>query len=212
MAGYRTPLPGILAALLEGGVNRILSMDENAAQRLQRLSGRMLQLDIEGVGISLYFAFAGQRVEVGTRSGSEPDTVISGSPAALFAMAAPEGVGYWGSDASRVTISGDATLARDLERLFSRLEPDWEGSLSRVFGDVWGHQVATGLRSGADRARETVNTAGEMVDEYLNSGQGPVVLAREFCEFSDTVDEIADTAERVARRLDDLEKKQEEEA
>ena len=93
MAEYRTPLPGILAALLEGGVNRILSMDENAAQRLQRLSGRMLQLDIEGVGISLYFAFAGQRVEVGTRSGSEPDTVISGSPGALFAMAAPEGVG-----------------------------------------------------------------------------------------------------------------------
>ena len=111
-----------------------------------------------------------------------------------------------------MTISGDATLARDLERLFSQLEPDWEGSLSRIFGDVWGHQVATGLRSGADRARETVNTAGEMVDEYLNSGQGPVILAQEFSEFSDSVDEIGDTAERVARRLDDLEKKQEEEA
>ena len=212
MAEYRTPLPGILAALLEGGVNRILAMDRNAPQRLQRLDNRMLQLDIEGLGITLYFAFSDHRVEVGTRSDAEPDTVISGSPTALFAMAAPEGAGNWGSDASRVSISGDATLARDLERVFSQLEPDWEGSLSRIFGDVWGHQVATGLRSGAAQAKETVSTAGEMVDEYHKSAQGPVILSNEFAEFADAVDELDETSERIAERLGEIEKAPEEQA
>ena len=212
MAEYRTPLPGILAALLEGGVNQILALDENSSQRLQRLTGRMLQLDIEGLGITLYFAFAGQRVEVGTRSGSEPDTVISGSPSALFSMAAPEGAGNWGTEASRVNISGDATLARDLERLFSQLEPNWEGSLSRVFGDVWGHQVAAGLRSGAERARETVDTAGEMFDDYLNSGQAPVLHASEFSEFSASIDAVEEAVDRAARRIEELDSPQEDPA
>ena len=210
MPEYRTPLPGILAALLEGAINRILSMDDSSPARLQRLSGRMLQLDIEGLGITLYFAFTERRVEVGTRSDAEPDTVISGSPTALFSMAAPDGAGSWGLEGSRVTITGDATLARDLERLFSQLDPDWEGSLSRIFGDVWGHQVAAGLLSGAEQARKAVGEAGEMVDEYLDRGQGPVVHERELSEFGEALDELVDATDRISRRLDELHSAQEE--
>ena len=50
MPEYRTPLPGILAAMLESGINRVLAMDPNTPQRLRRLDGRMLQLDLEGIG------------------------------------------------------------------------------------------------------------------------------------------------------------------
>ena len=106
----------------------------------------------------------------------------------------------------------DRARARDLERVFSQLEPDWEGSLSRIFGDVWGHQVATGLRSGASYAKETVSTAGELVDEYLKSARGPVVLADEFAEFADTVDELGETGDRISERLDALEKAREEQS
>jgi ubiquinone biosynthesis protein UbiJ len=136
MPGYRTPLPGLLAIMLETAINRILALDEDSAGRLQRLDDRMLRLDLEGVGMTLFFAFSSQRVEVGTNSEFEPDTTISGSPLALFSMAAPEEAARWGSPESRVTISGDATLARDLEQLFSRLDPDWEGRLSRLLGAV----------------------------------------------------------------------------
>ena len=57
MPEYKTPLPGILAAMLETAVNRLLDLDEDTPVRLARLDGRMLQLDIEGVGITLFFAF-----------------------------------------------------------------------------------------------------------------------------------------------------------
>ena len=209
MPEYRTPLPGILAALLEGAVNRVLSMDDNSAARLERLAGRMLRLDIEGVGITLFLAFTDRRVEVGTRSDAEPDTVISGSPAALFSMAAPGDMGDWAAD-SRVNITGDANLARDLERLFSQLDPDWEGSLSRLFGDVWGHQVAAGLRSGAGHARQAAKDAGGMIDEYLNQGQAPVVHTGEFTEFSDSVDQLDEQADRIEALIDGLEKPRED--
>jgi ubiquinone biosynthesis protein UbiJ len=209
MTEYKTPFPGILAAMMESAINRLLDLDEDTPARLERLEGRMLQLDVEGVGITLFFAFNGRQVEVGTRSECEPDTVISGSPAALFAMAVPEEIGNWGSPGSRVSISGDANLARDLERLFSGLDPDWEGRLSRVFGDVWGHQVAAGLRAGAEQARESAENAGGMISEYLQQNQGPVIRVQELEEFTGAVEDIRGSVERLAARIREMEESRE---
>jgi ubiquinone biosynthesis protein UbiJ len=205
MPEYKTPLPGILAAMLESAINRLLDLDDETPARLDRLEGRMLQLDIAGVGITLFFAFNGRQVEVGTRSSYEPDTVISGSPAALFAMAVPEEMGNWGSPGSRVTITGDANLARDLERLFSRLDPDWEGRLSRIFGDVWGHQVASGLRAGMEQARDTAESAGSMLSEYMEQNQSPVIRREEFDEFAEEVEDTRQFMEQLEARIRSME-------
>ena len=204
MPEYRTPFPGIMAALLEAGINRVLAMDESTPQRLSRLADRMLQLEVEGIGITLFIAFTDRRVEVGTRSDHEPDTVISGSPLALFTMAVPDGPGSWVEPESRVNITGDANLARDLERLFSQLEPDWEGSLSRVFGDVWGHQVAAGLKAGAEHARESAGAAGEMVEEFISREGGPLVRDAELEAFAGEVEEARSRLERLQQRLAEL--------
>ena len=204
MPDYRTPFPGIMAALLEAGINRVLAMDENTPQRLSRLADRMLQLEVEGIGITLFIAFTDRRVEVGTRSDHEPDTVISGSPLALFTMAVPDGPGSWVEPESRVNITGDANLARDLERLFSQLEPDWEGSLSRVFGDVWGHQVAAGLKAGAEHAKESAGAAGEMVEEFISREGGPLVRDAELEAFAGEVEEARCRLERLQQRLAEM--------
>jgi ubiquinone biosynthesis protein UbiJ len=201
MPEYKTPLPGILAAMLEASINRILALDELSSTRLEHLDGRMLQLDLEGLGITLFFAFAGRHVEVGTRSQYEPDTVISGSPLALFSMEAPEDAARWGAPGSRVSISGDANLARDLERLFSRLDPDWEGRLSRLLGEVWGHQVAAGLRSGAEQLRRSAGQAGDMLGEYLQRSRGPLAQADEVKTFCADVEEVLARTEQLEERL-----------
>jgi ubiquinone biosynthesis protein UbiJ len=209
MPEYRTPIPGILAAMLESAINRLLDMDDDSRSRMDRLEGRMLQLDIEGVGITLFFAFNGYRVEVGTRSSYLPDTVISGSPSALFAMAAPEEVGSWGTSRSRVKITGDANLARDLEQLFSRLDPDWEGRISRIFGDVWGHQIAAGLRAGAEQARDTAESAGSMLSEYLEQNQAPVIRKEELDDFAEAIDDTRRSVELLESRIHRLENPEE---
>jgi ubiquinone biosynthesis protein UbiJ len=201
MPEYKTPLPGIFAAMLESAVNRLLQMDDGSRSRQERLEGRMLQLDIEGIGITLFFAFNGYQVEVGTRSSYVPDTVISGSPTALFAMAAPDEIGKWGSAESRVTITGDANLARDLERLFSQLDPDWEGRISRIFGDVWGHQIASGLKAGAEQARNTAENANSMLTEYLEQNQAPVIRREELEDFAAAVEETRESVDLLESRI-----------
>jgi len=161
----------------------------------------LLKLELEGVGINLFFSFTDQCVDVGVTADDEPDTTISGSLVALVSMAVPEGGGNWGRPESRVNISGDATLARDLERLFSRLDPDWEGTLSRLFGDVLGHQLASGMRTGAEQAREAASNAGDMVSEFLQRGDGPLVQVADIKTFADAVDETRDAVERLEARI-----------
>jgi ubiquinone biosynthesis protein UbiJ len=166
MPEYITPLPGMLAFALESAINHVLQMDMESPVRVKKLEGRLLQLDLKGLGITLYFTFKHGVVRVRLEAEGSPDTVISGTPVALFSMAEPEEAD-WGLPESKVQINGDASLARDLERIFSKLEPDWEGPLAGMLGDVAGHQVAQGLRQGVETARETARSASKVLSDVL---------------------------------------------
>jgi len=166
MANYQTPFPGMLALTLETAINQVLQLDRESPSRVKKLQGRLLQLDIEGLNITLYFTFKYGVVRVRLDADATPDTTISGTPVALFAMAEPED-GDWGLPDSKVQINGDASLARDLERIFSKLEPDWESPLSGMLGDTVGYQAAQGIRQGVEAARETVHTAGKMLTDFM---------------------------------------------
>jgi ubiquinone biosynthesis protein UbiJ len=166
MPEYVTPLPGMLAHALETAINHVLQLDLESPARVNKLQGRLLQLDLEGLGIILFFTFKHGVVRVSLEADGTPDTVISGTPVALFSMAEPEEAD-WGLPDSKVQINGDASLARDLERIFRKLEPDWEGPLAGLLGDVAGHQVAQGLRQGVEKARETSRNASKVLSDVL---------------------------------------------
>jgi ubiquinone biosynthesis protein UbiJ len=170
MPEYQTPLPAMLALTLETAINQVLQLDKESPARVKKLENRLLQLDIEGLGITLFFTFRYGVVRVRLEAEGEPDTVIAGTPVALFSMAEPEDAD-WGLPDSKVQINGDANLARDLERIFSKLEPDWEGPLAGVLGDTAGYQAAQGIRQGMETARETARTAGKIISELMKDGR-----------------------------------------
>lgn len=166
MPEYLTPLPAILAHTLETAINKVLQMDMESPSRVNKLQGRLLQVDLEGLSITLFFTFRHGVVHVKLEADSKPDTIISGTPVALFSMAEPDEAD-WGLPDSKVQINGDASLARDLERIFSKLEPDWESPLSGLFGDVAGHQIAQGLRQGVQTARDTARSASKVFSDIM---------------------------------------------
>jgi ubiquinone biosynthesis protein UbiJ len=208
---YRTPFPGVMAGSLEAAINRLLAADENSGERLAKLEGRRVHLELEDLAIVLQFKFSRYRVDVGVGSEEEADTTISGSLPALFAMAIPDEEGRWGSPGSRVKISGDATLARDLERLFSRLDPDLEAGLAKYFGDVMGHQLAVGLKGFGESLRETGSQLQQFASEYLAGQQSPLAPTAELSAFSKEVDKLRDATDRLEARVRNLAAKQDEE-
>jgi ubiquinone biosynthesis protein UbiJ len=166
MADYKTPLPAMLALALETAINQVLQLDIESPSRVNKLEGRLLQLDLEGLNISLFFTFKHGNVRVAMDADATPDTTISGTPVALFSMAEPEEA-EWGLPDSKVQINGDASLARDLERIFSKLDPDWESPLSGMLGEVAGHQLAQGIRQGVETAKETATVASKIFADFM---------------------------------------------
>ncbi len=201
MADYRTPLPGLLATALETGVNHVLALDEGSVERLERLEGKLLQLDLEGLAITLYFSFAYGAVEVDLDSDAEPDARVAGSPPALFALAAPDEAGDWGAPGSGVRIEGDATLARDLAKVFSQLEPDWRAPINGLLGDVVGYQVTEGLRRGAAGLRSTLRGVFDMTGRFLNEESNTLAAQDAVDEFNGGVDDLRDGVDRLEARL-----------
>jgi ubiquinone biosynthesis protein UbiJ len=205
VTSYRTPLPGLLAAFLETAVNRFLSLDPTAADRLERLDGRLLRVDLEGMGITLFLSFEFGSVLVSLEADREPDTTVSGTPTALFLMAAPEEVAAWGTAGSGVNISGNANLARDLGKIFGQIEPDWESPLAEFLGDTLGFQVASGLRRGSGALRQAARVSAEQAASYLRDESGLVVSRQELAPFLEAVDDFRDAVARLETRLRQLE-------
>ena len=156
----------MLALALETAINHALQLDMESPTRVKKLEGRLLQVDLEGLNITLFFTFKHGVARVRLQSDTTPDTTISGTPVALFSMAEPDDAD-WGLPESKVQINGDASLARDLERIFSKLEPDWEGPLAGMLGDVAGQQVAQGIRQGVKTARETARSASKVLSDIM---------------------------------------------
>lgn len=206
----------MLAATLQSGLNAALSLDEDSDARLARIEDRILRLELEGTGITLYFWGTphGVRVALDSPRGepkdpADPpleDTTISGTPAALLSMAAAEADEGWSGPKAKVSIAGDAALARDFERLFSRLDPDVEAALSSILGDVAGHQLAFGLKQGAQRLRGFAEEARNILGEVLKDGSrgnksGPLVGSAETSAFADGVDALRDAVDRLEAKI-----------
>jgi len=90
----------MLAMTLETAINQVLQLDRESPSRVKKLDGRLLQLDIEGLKITLFISFKYGNVRVRLDADKTPDTIISGTPVALFSMAEPEGVD-WGLSESK---------------------------------------------------------------------------------------------------------------
>ncbi|KAA9130858.1 hypothetical protein F3N42_10870 [Marinihelvus fidelis] len=198
MTDYRTPLPAMLAALVESGLNQAIGMDPTGQERLRRLDGRLLAVVLDGLGITLYLGFEYGAVNVGLDAERDPDTTVTGTPSALFSMAGGE---RWGLPGSGVTIAGDAGLARDLGEFFRQLDINWEAPLASFLGDTLGFQIASGLRRGSAAARQAASGAAEQAGHYLREESGLVVDRAALGEFTDAVDDLRDGVGRLSARL-----------
>src|SRR5690606_6756036 len=101
----------------------------------------------------------------------------------------------------RIRVSGDVELARRLQRLAERFDPDWQLPFVRVFGDILGVQVAQALAAALRQARDTGRALAESGAEYLTEESGDLVGKAELQAFHDDVDTLRDDVERLAARV-----------
>ena len=186
---------------LEAALNRALSLDPEIREGLHALDGRSVALHVAAPDLALQVTVAGDRLQVGpVQSDRQPDLSVRSTLGGLISQlpflrndnAPPIG---------KLRIEGDADLARRLQRLAERFDPDWQQPFASVFGDVIGVQIANALRAGLRHACDAGGAFASNAAEYVTEESRDVVGRDELNAFHDDVDNVRDDVERLAVRI-----------
>src|SRR6185295_4977392 len=121
MAEDRQPNP-LLAALgraLEAALNRGVALDADMRSQLAGFEGRRIGVELRGVKLALSISVRDARLQVGPHWEGPGDLNLHASPGSLLAFALRRGDDpspATGSPPGKVEISGDAELARRIEK------------------------------------------------------------------------------------------------
>lgn len=138
---------------LEIALNQALALDPDTSAALLPLEGRRIQLKVDVPPLAMDIMVGGGRLQVGPASEVlEADLAVRSTLGGLLGQ-----LPFFRRDhataVGKVKVSGDADLARRLQTLATRFDPDWSLPFTRVFGDVIGVQVANAVRGGLQQAR-----------------------------------------------------------
>lgn len=189
---------------LESALNRALALDPDTRAALAPLEGRRIQLSLESPPLAMEIRVGGGELQVGPVSEiHEADLAVRSSLAGLLSQL-PFLRRDHGAPVGKVRISGDAELARRMQQLAERFDPDWQQPFTSVFGEVIGVQVAQATRAALRQARDGAQRLAETTAEFLTEESRDVVGRAELNAFHDDVDSVRDGVERLAARVQRL--------
>ena len=138
---------------LEVALNRTLALDPDTREALRALDGRRVALRLASPPLALQVRVDGDALRVGpVEDGDAPDLSVRSTIGGLLSQlpflrnddAPPVG---------QLRIEGDADLARRLQRLAERFDPDWQQPFARVFSDLVSLTLAHAISAGRRLAR-----------------------------------------------------------
>lgn len=208
MTDTRTPLDSLkplAGRALEAALNRALALDQDTRDGLRALDGRRVALYVAAPALALQVRVDGERLQVGPVDAErEPDLAVRSTLGGLLSQL-PAMLGL-GRDAEstpigKLRIEGDADLARRLQRLAGRFDPDWQQPFAAVFGDVIGVQIANAIAAALRHAGDAAGAFAGTAAEYVTEESRDVVPRDELAAFNDDVDTLRDDVERTAARV-----------
>lgn len=194
------PLLALGGKALELALARIVALDPATGEALRELDGRELAVAVQAPPLALRIKVQDGTLRVGPdREAREADLSVKTTLGAILGQLLPGREGAL--PVGQVRISGDAELARRLQKIVQRYEPDIEEAFARVFGDVVGVQIARALERGLDWSRASARTLLQDTAEYLGEESRDLVPRAELAQFLDEVDALRDDVERLERRI-----------
>lgn len=196
-------LPAALLAVVETLLNRYLALDPEGARGFEPIHGRVIGIEIRGLGLRLTLVPGPDRLQVFGPYDATPDCLIRGAPLALLRMVTAErreseiGPGA-------VEIEGDTTIAHELAKALGGLDVDWEEQLSRLVGDPIAHPVGQFARGLTQWGRRTSDTLTSDLKEYLEEEARLLPTRYELEAFLAEVDTLRDDLERLEARVERL--------
>jgi len=197
---------------LEVALNRALALDTETRTELETLNGQRVVLALESPPVALQITVEGSQLRVGPVDGSsEPDLAIRSTLGGLFAQLPFVARAQAGNKpaSARIRLSGDAGLARHLQRLAVGFDPDWQQPFVSVFGELLGVQIARAVRAALNHAQESAKYLAQSSADYLVEESRAVLGRAEWQSHCLDVQTLAEEMDQLAGRISRLHKRPE---
>ncbi len=189
----------VLIAVLEDAVNRLLRLDPESLREWGRLSGRVILLELRGLGRPLFLVPSEGGVHVLTEHAGVPDTVISIGLGGVLSLALGQQTRAF--LAGEIEVSGDIELGQRFQRILRRVDIDWEEVAARLLGDPLAHQLGNSMRAAGSGLRATGELIMRDVAEYLQCESRNLPQRHEVDDFLDAVDVLRADVDRLEQRI-----------
>ena len=186
---------------LEVALARLLVLDPDTADAVKALEGRRLQLELEAPAIALSIAVRDGQLRVGPPDKeAEPDLGIRATLGGLLSQLPFARAGN-APPVGKMRINGDAELARTVQKLGQRFDPDWDKPFADALGPIFGPQLARMMREAFRGATRVAGNMARDAAEFVTEESRDVVAKAELEAFHDDVDAVRDQAERLIARV-----------
>ena len=193
-------LHAAMTAALETAANQYLRLAPESLAQLGRLQGKVIAVELRGLGQTLYLLPDAQGLMVQSHFEGEPDATLAGTPlsfAELSLSRNPNRVLFRGD----VQITGDIRLGQDFKRILDELDVDWEEVLSQYTGDIVAHKLGDLVRDISQWGQNALRTLGQNGAEYLQQESFDLPFKEEVGPFLKEVSQVRDDVERLAARV-----------
>lgn len=175
-------------------LNRMLSREAWAREKLAPFAGRSARFDAAPFGLTLQVADDGT---FAASAGGEPAVTIG---VALFSL--PLAMFDRQAAMKDVRLTGDAEFAQALAFVLQNLRPEPEEDLSRFIGDAAAQRVVGFLRASASQWKQIAENMLDNTAHYVVT-ENPMVVGRDEIDlFNQDVNHARDAVARLEKRID----------
>lgn len=192
-------LPQLLCAAAEKAVAQLIAMDPKAQAGLARLTGTQLSFRLKEWPMTVVLCTTAQGMSFNQHD-ETVDCAIQTDIASLRLLRDPSQLTRL-IKADALQIDGDIQVAQRYSAFFQQLDPDWQQTLSRYFGDALAHKIARSTLQMhqylSSKASAVQQLSTEFAQDELQISPSPTELA----QFSSAVSLLAAKADILQQQL-----------
>jgi ubiquinone biosynthesis protein UbiJ len=202
---------GSLALLpVENILNAIVRRDPHIAKKLVAFDSKCIEIVSLRPNFSLSIRFEDDTIKlsaIDTQTlGIQADATITGNAENLFGLLTKKSDQRAMADAA-IDISGDATLVQDLHVTIESLDVDWQDYLAPILGDVLSNELGEIQSNARDWSKSTGTSMHRGVRDYLSEEARLVPSELEVDSFSNRLDQLRLSIDRVAAKTELLKRR-----
>ena len=196
-------LKGVGLAALETAINTALKLDAASRTKLIALTGKTFHLECTDPSLDIFLLSQHDGVQLAAHWEGDITAGLSGTRddyLELLRSTDPAATLING----KLRVIGDSKALLHLRDIAAALDLDWEAPLTRVFGDIVGHQMARSLRFGTRLLRDAANSLQRQARDYMQEENPWLAQRWQFEQFQQGVADLEARTAQLAERAEKL--------